>query len=239
MSSFTVLLGPDFSGKSTILSALRTSPGFRVVSYDDADVADSFPAISKLRRLWVSELFERRAVRYSREVVLSVLEAIVLHLRDQALQPTRGGTVVVDSYYYKLLAKCRLTELCDQRTQQHWRSFQQPKQIVYLDVDPMCAWERSERGAGLHSFEHYGAVNLESFVRFQSDLRSAMLEEARGVPIKHVDGNGDAATVLQKVRGILQASATTVEGSSWLPRPNPSTLRPGLELEVAPRLEES
>ncbi|GAA1032781.1 hypothetical protein GCM10009557_32370 [Virgisporangium ochraceum] len=188
VTGFSVVLGPDYAGKSTLISALAAR-GVRCVSYDPGFVRPECSLVDDLRDGFVTRAMPGVDTAYSRDFVLTLLQTSVVYLRDQALDTGRGGPVVVDSYYYKILAKCRLTGLVNDRMFAWWRSFPEPSRVIYLDVDPATAWRRSDNGARLNAFEHYGAVpTWEGFRRFQIDLRRLMVEEIGTVPIHPVDG---------------------------------------------------
>lgn len=123
---FWTLLGPDFAGKSTVLDRLHDDHGWRVVSYDDRYL-EQYPLIARLRQRWIDDAFLWTGERYSPELVLSVLHTIVLHLRDQLARSTGPEPVIVDSYFYKLLAKCRLLGLEHDPTFDLWRLFPRPR----------------------------------------------------------------------------------------------------------------
>lgn len=201
---FWTLLGPDFAGKSTVLDRLHDDHGWRVVSYDDRYLEND-PLIGRLRRHWVDDAFVRAGQRYSPELVLSVLHTIVLHLRDRLAEGAGEDRVIVDSYFYKLLAKCRLLGVRHDPTFDHWRSFPKPRGVLYLDVPPEIAWVRSGHGARLNAFEqHPGTAGPEGFVRLQSQLREAALEEVGDIPVTVVDGSADPDIVLKNVLAVLE-----------------------------------
>jgi thymidylate kinase len=208
MNPFWVVTGPDYAGKSTMLNCLSGEHNWRVVSYDDRYL-DRYPLIRQLRREWVDAAFARVGRRYSAELVLSALHPIVLHLRDELYRTDDTDRVVVDSYYYKLLAKCRLLGVRHQPTFDYWRSFPRPRGVVYLDVAPEVAWARSGYGAKLNVFEHHGAAAgrpgsaQAGFARLQSQLRAAILEEIGDVPVTIVDGEAPADAVLAEVLAVL------------------------------------
>ncbi|MEU3983402.1 hypothetical protein AB0F77_25510 [Streptomyces sp. NPDC026672] len=205
MTGFWTLLGPDFSGKSTVLSRLHTAHDWHVVSYDDRYL-ESAPLIRRLREMWVDDAFVWSGRRYSPELVLAVLHPIVLHLRDELARAAGRERVVVDSYYYKLLSKCALLGVEDSGVFAAWRSFPQPEGVVYLDVSSEVAWERSGRGQRINPFEHFGERPTEAgFTRLQDELRGALLKETSELPLTVVDADAPPEAVLDQVRAALGA----------------------------------
>lgn len=199
MTAFWTLLGPDFAGKSTALARLRDEHGWQVVSHDDRYLADH-PLITKLRNCWIDDALVWTGKRYTPELVLSVMHTVILHQRDELGRQTGPGPVVVDSYYYKQLAACALNGVTHEPTFDYWRSFPQPRGVVYLDVPPEAAWARSGDGDRATAFEFYGdVVDREGFVQFQADMRVRMLAETAGLPVTIVDGTASPDTVLAKI----------------------------------------
>ncbi|MBV2156633.1 hypothetical protein [Kitasatospora sp. SUK 42] len=206
-NGFWTLLGPDFAGKSTVLDRLHDDHGWRVVSYDDRYL-DRYPLIRGLRRSWVDEAFARAGERYSDELVLSVLHPIVLHLRDELARSAGPEPLIVDSYYYKLIAKCRLLGVEHQPIFDQWRSFPRPRGVLYLDVPPEDAWARSGEGLRINAFEHYGTTASEAnFIGLQSELRTAVLAEVADLPLTVIDGTEPPESVMAAVLAGLQATA--------------------------------
>lgn len=179
---FSVLLGPDYAGKSTVLSALAAD-GVRCVSYDREFVEPDWPLVHELRDRFLGTALPHMGAPYSTDFIVTLLQTSAVYLRDQALASGSDRPVVVDSYYYKILAKCVLTGHANESLFAWWRSFPQPRQVIYLDVDPATAWRRSGNGARLNSFEHYGqAPTWEGFRRFQADLGRLLRAEIGAVP---------------------------------------------------------
>ncbi|MFE0027910.1 hypothetical protein [Amycolatopsis sp. NPDC059021] len=178
---FTVLLGTDYAGKTTVLSALSRR-GVRCVSYDAAFVRPDCSLVNDLREGFLAHALRGLGRGYSADFVLSLLQTSVVHLRDEILRADRGSPVLVDSYYYKILAKCVLTGLVNEDIFAWWRTFPRPRRIILLEVDPETAWARSGRGARANGFEYYGDFpTWNGFRRFQADLRQRMVDEVDGV----------------------------------------------------------
>jgi thymidylate kinase len=206
-SEFWTLVGPDSSGKSTVLDLLHREHGWRVVSYDD-EYLDAYPLIRQLRERWVDDAFVWSGRRYSSELVLSALHPIVLHLRDEIARSAGPAPVIVDSYYYKLLAKCTLLGLHHEPTFDIWRSFPQPAGVFWLEVPPALAWRRSGRGDRLNPFEHYGTVpGRAGFTRLQGDLRATVLAEVGDVPVIRVDGRRTPEVLVAVIRRAVERAA--------------------------------
>ncbi|MEV4141643.1 hypothetical protein AB0J72_56990 [Dactylosporangium sp. NPDC049742] len=210
MTDFWVLLGPDFAGKSSALARVRDEVGWQVVSHDDAFV-EAHPLVRTLRGCWVDEALRHAGTRYSAELVLTVLHAVILHQRDELLRRVAAadpdaGPVVMDSYYYKVLAACTLLGVTHEPTFAAWRAMPQPAGVVYLDVPPEVTWQRSGEGARATAFEHYGpAATRDGFVRMQRDLRTAMLAEIRDLPVTVLDATAGPDAVLAKVAAAIGA----------------------------------
>jgi thymidylate kinase len=196
---FTVLLGPDYAGKSSVLRELAGS--CEVVSVDDEFVAEQHAVVRGLKRTLVKEVLPRLDEVYTVDFALSVLQTAVIHLRDRLARCAGNRPVVVDSYYYKILAKCRLLAGDANPVYDWWRSFPRPERIVYLDVDPATAWRRCGAGAATNRLEHYGSVPVfPAFAAFQRNLGEIMLEESRGVPLSVVAEQQGVAVTVAAVR---------------------------------------
>jgi thymidylate kinase len=203
---FWVLLGPDFAGKSTALARLHDECGWQVVSHDDAFLGDH-PLLAKLRRSWVDDGLVWTGKRYTPELVLSVLHAVILHQRDELARQTGTRPIVVDSYYYKVLAACTLLGVEHEPTFGYWRSFAQPTGVLYLDVPPAVTWDRAGQGSRVSAFEYYGYVPTRSgFVRLQTDLRASMLAEVAELAPTVIDGTASQDDVLAKIRSTVGES---------------------------------
>lgn len=200
--TFSVLLGPDYAGKSTVISALAAR-GVQCVSYDQEFVRTDCGLVNELRDRFITRALRSMGTSYSADFVVTLLQAAVIYLRDQIMCADPQRPIVVDSYYYKILAKCVLTGLVNESLFLWWRSFPRPRQVIYLDVDPATAWRRSGEGSRLNLFEHYGDTpTWESFRRFQVDLRRLMAEEIGPIPmevISDADGDGQVIDVLTRV----------------------------------------
>ncbi|MFC6085241.1 hypothetical protein [Sphaerisporangium aureirubrum] len=202
MTEFNVLLGADYAGKSTVLHAL-SARGWNVVASDD----ERFPVLGALRLLWLGEVLPELGCRYSRTMAMAVLNPLIVHLRDQVeLLAANGGPVVVDSYYYKLMAKLQMADLLTLDILSSWLELPRPARVVFLDAEPEHTWERTHNGADLNPLEHYGRrATRASFVRYQRDLREHLLTAAAGVPLTMVDATAGLASMVDEVEAALKA----------------------------------
>jgi thymidylate kinase len=196
---FTVLLGPDYAGKSSALTELAGS--CEVVSVDDEFLGAEHGVVRGLKRTLVKEVLPRLDEVYTVDFAISVLQTAVVHLRDRIAGCAGDRPVVVDSYYYKILAKCRLLGGDANPTYDWWRSFPQPERVIYLDVAPATAWRRCGAGAATNRLEHYGAEPaFPAFAAFQRDLGEVMLEEAGAVPVTVVPERAGVAATVAEIR---------------------------------------
>lgn len=204
MTRFWTVLGGDYAGKSEVLATLRRKTGWPVISYDDPYV-DAHPVVRWLRKFAFFEAYSRVGQPYSAELAFSLLTPIALYLRDEVVRMAAHGPAVVDSYYYKLLAKGIVTGIADEDICALWRSLLQPRPqgVVFLDVAPDVAWKRA--CGSVNPFEYHGTEpTREGFTRFQLDLRSVMLDQIRDLPVVVVDANGPAEDVAADVIAALQ-----------------------------------
>ncbi|HEU5111365.1 MAG TPA: hypothetical protein VFT95_22720, partial [Micromonosporaceae bacterium] len=204
-SGFVVLLGPDYAGKSATMARLAAAPSpWELVSVDDGFVDRGHALISRLRRDLVADVLPSLGSRYSPDFLVGLLQMAVLHLRDRVSAGASTGPLLVDSYYYKILAKCRLAGVPDNPMFAWWRSFPQPRRVVYLDVAPDVAWRRSRNGSAVNRLEHYGErPDRSAFEAFQRDLRPLLLEEIGRVPVSVVAEQDSVAGTARAVREVL------------------------------------
>ncbi|MFI0817982.1 hypothetical protein ACH4TX_17440 [Streptomyces sp. NPDC021098] len=179
---FTVLLGPDYSGKSSVLERLAERGTCTVVSYDETLLDPAYSLIASARDEFIADALRAPAGLYSSDLLLTLVQIAVVHLRDRVVDAPPDRPVIVDSYYFKLLAKCSLLGHGNPSLFSWWRSFPRPDQVIYLEVAPAVAWERSGWGAGTNTMEHYGEKPTEeSFTSFQADLARTIRQEVAGL----------------------------------------------------------
>jgi thymidylate kinase len=202
---FFVLLGPDYAGKSTAMTELANSSWpWRFISVDDSFLSPGHALISRLRRHVVKDALPVLGKEYSFDFAVSLLQTAVVHLRDQIVADDDRRPALVDSYYYKILAKCRLIGSGENPMLTWWRSFPQPRRVLYLDVAPQTAWGRSRAGVLANRLEHYGEYpGWEAFQAFQADLRKMMLDEVRHLPVSIIHERDGIAGTAQDIREVL------------------------------------
>jgi thymidylate kinase len=177
--SFGVLLGPDYAGKSSVLSGLLARSHAYCISYDHDLSEDQHFIVRSLRHAFMNQ--DSASAAFSHELMLSVFHVYMIFLRDRILSCADDKPIIVDSYFYKILSKCVLLRTINEGLFKLWRSLPRPTCVVYLDVDTELAWQRSRAGRNLNRMEYYGREpTRHGFERFQSDLRDLMLNEIVG-----------------------------------------------------------
>jgi thymidylate kinase len=202
---FVVLLGPDYAGKSSTMAELAGSGSpWRLISVDDTFLGPGHALIAQLRRQLVADTLPALGRAYSLDFAASLMQTAVVHLRDQIMAGAGRRPALVDSYYYKVLAKCRLAGSGDNPMFAWWRSFPQPRRVLFLEVAPETAWRRSHVGAKANRLEHYGErPDKAAFETFQSDLRRLMFDEVRHLPLSIIRERSSVARTTQDVREVL------------------------------------
>lgn len=174
------------------------------MSTDEAFLGPGHAFVGELRRGVLGHVLPGLGTTYSPEFLVSLLQTAVVHLRDEV---ARGGDapLLMDSYYYKILAKCRLAGVELNPLYDWWRSFPQPDLVIYLDVSPVTAWHRSGDGAALNALEHFGdRPEWSGFERYQKGLQKLMLEEVERVPLTMVGEQPDVARTASAVLEVLE-----------------------------------
>ncbi|GAA3311269.1 hypothetical protein GCM10020295_80510 [Streptomyces cinereospinus] len=160
--------------------------------------------ITRLRRDLTDHLLPGLGTAYSADFLASVLQTAVVHMRDQVHERDPRVPVLADSYYYKILAKCRMAGVRDTLMYDWWRSFPQPDRVVYLDVSPSSAWWRRGGGAGLNPLEYAGETgDMAGFERYQKELRQLLLEEVCDLPVTELPEQPSVERAVEVVREVL------------------------------------
>lgn len=184
---FYVLLGPDYTGKSTLLQRIKHHPEWLPISYDDGMLDEDFEILNTLKRDFFRSL--AKGCHYSIEFLLAGFQMPVMYLRDRALAGLREENVLVDSYYYKILAKCLLKKIIKPAILDLWRASPAPDRILLLQGDLELQWRRAEQCGRLNPFEYYGdRPTRAGFIAFQRDLSQLLVEEAGAVPVDRIGG---------------------------------------------------
>jgi thymidylate kinase len=196
-----VVVGADHAGKSTVIRALLAR-NYPVISCDDDLLEPPYTVLAKLRQAWGHAMASGQS--FSREFMLTGLQLPLFYMRDEMSRRRGIEPVVMDSYYYKVLAKCRLLRLEISRMTTLWREFPDPDLVIVLAADDEALWQRSGRGKLVNPFEHYGAeVSKDSYLAFQRDLLREIRKETRHLPCCEVDANEDPDVVLQQVQAAV------------------------------------
>ncbi|MFC7883478.1 hypothetical protein ACFUVV_16625 [Streptomyces sp. NPDC057376] len=204
---FFVLLGPDGAGKSSAMTEIAERwPRWRLLSTDSRFVDAEHALIPELRRGVVRDVLPGLGRTYSMDFLTSLLQTAVVHLRDRVEAQDAHTPVLVDSYYYKILAKCRIFGAPHNPMYTWWRSFPQPAGVVFLDVSPETAWRRSRAGELLNPLEYLGETpEWFSFESYQKSLRKLLLEEVRHLPVTVIDQQPDPARAAEAVMEVISA----------------------------------
>ena len=76
--------------------------------------------------------------------------------------------------------------------------------MVFLDVPPETAWQRTRGRGTVNALEHYGPeAGRRQFVEYQSDLRKLMLEEVGQLPVSVIEEKDGVASTARAVEEAL------------------------------------
>lgn len=196
---FFCLLGGDGSGKTTLLNALATRhPDLMTVHWKELSSVTLLPRLfpdlnppETLRRLGPNS----RAAQFC---YLAALEY------EMIVQPAlaAGKTVIVDSYWYKFVAKMRVLDMAAPFLYPVCQSLPSPDRIIFLDTPLELARERKSE---MNFFDCNG--DAANFMTFQEALRRTMLDFVAGLPLTRLDGRASIDDLLDRVAEICVAAA--------------------------------
>jgi thymidylate kinase len=188
---FLVLVGIDGSGKSTALDQL-SRPGLVVRRWQDlrshevaASLAPDAPTDIK-----------NRATPLARAMFIGGhLVAQYEYLVRPQLEAS--SSVLLDSYYYKLVAKERLFGVADPSLERLCRELPQPDGVVLLEVPAATSYGR--KAGKLSPYEYRGEATRGSYIAFQELLAASLRKQLRSVRHERVDAAAPADVVLERV----------------------------------------
>jgi thymidylate kinase len=195
---FIVLVGIDGSGKTTLLDAMSRA-GVHTTSWHDLRAHD-VPAMlapdaptavkSRLTPLARSMFIGGHLVAQYEYLVRPTLE--------------QGTDVVLDSYYYKLLAKERQLGLAHPSLEALCDELPRPDALILIDTPPETSWSRKKDA--LSSYEYFGPVPSEaSYLRFQRGIAEALHTAALSMPSVLLDGCTEPDDLLLDALGAVAA----------------------------------
>ncbi|WP_199865464.1 hypothetical protein [Frankia torreyi] len=175
-------------------------PELRLLSIDRSFLEPRHALITKLREQLVNDAAAPGGA-YSVDFLAAMMQTGVVFLRDRLLELPSRPPVLMDSYYYKILAKCRLAGLSDHPMFGWWRAFPRPRGVILLDTPVAEAWRRSAADRAPNPLEYHGdRPDRAAFVAYQEDLRRLLLEEVGGLPLRMVTEHVDPRSTAEAVR---------------------------------------
>ncbi len=202
---FSVLLGGDFTGKTTLLKHLSAGSGEVIcLTHENVILNDNSGTLRHLMAVFNTHA-KNYSHQFSADFVTTCFHLYLVALRDLITRTEGDAQLVVDSYYYKILAKCQLCGWGNEYFFSAWRGFPKPAHVFMLDTSPETAWERARQLNGIHALESYSAdpSDAQSFYRFQEDMYHCMKREVGDTPSTVISGTHDvdatAAIILQTI----------------------------------------
>jgi thymidylate kinase len=197
MNPFFVLIGGDGAGKSTALGELSQRAEIEVVSLESLAASSRYDFVATARRVLFDKVL---AGKYTDQLKLSCLHLTVMCLHDAVSRARLERPVLVDGYYYKLLAKAMVFGFADPALVAAWRALPRPTRVVHLAIDPERAFDRIGRAEKINALEHAGDVpSREAFVRFQRRMITCMLDEVSGIELVEVPAAIPAGEVAARI----------------------------------------
>jgi thymidylate kinase len=202
---FIVVAGIDGCGKSTLLSRVHIHG---LVSCSWCDLRD----FETLRPL------APRCPTGVKQGLPSLSRAMFVggHLVGQyeyLVRPrlAEGWNVVLDSYYYKAIAKEELYGVCHRSLRELCWELPEPDCVIFVDVDPATSYARKK--GRLSPYEYFSVPSAHDYIDFQSRLRDKILERIAGVPtVYRVDGEEEPGQLLLRVEELLRSHLRSTGG---------------------------
>jgi thymidylate kinase len=199
--SFLVLVGIDGSGKSSVIADLRVE-GLATTAWKELRNHE----LPQMLAPDVPTQIKNRLSPLSRSMFIG---GHVVAQYEYLVRPslTQGIDVLLDSYYFKLLAKETLFHTLHQSFTELCEELPPPDCVIFLDVSPDVSFDR-KKGA-LSPYEYFDAPGRANFIRFQSQLRDHILLQLSHAPlVKVIDGNLALDVVVRGVTHVIQEFLT-------------------------------
>lgn len=201
-----VLLGHDGAGKSTVLREIqRERPEWLCTSLDPEDFLP-IPGIDlRPPPSWHPRETALALQPMSRSAFLLLILSIVTEYNViPAL--AAGSTVVVDSYYYRLLAKEAVLNPVGYALIKHASEIlPKPNLILEIIVQTDLAYSRKKT---LTRLEYAGDSSQTGFARFQETVRKRVQQLCVGVPTREVDGERAVRAIAEDVVDLIESGAS-------------------------------
>lgn len=214
LGPFLVVEGIDGAGKSTVCRIVAERlRGF--VAMSNKSICDEPDwAVDTMHRL-AGLIWPRTDTDYDHLLPaaywLHLQAAWYAVLSDLVITPRRKGgqSIVVDGWYYKLVAKLALRGFNRAQLDRAFEHVAQPDQVALLSVQPDVVWDRPRdfrlTELGLHHPDEYPELGRESFIDYQTRIAAELAELARRhgwtvVPVTSTDTpQATAATIVRLV----------------------------------------
>lgn len=207
---FLVLLGIDGSGKSTLLSSLSV-PGLVTTSWRElrshevpATLAPDAPTRIKNRIPSLS-----RAMFIGGHLVAQYEYLVRPALED-------GANVLLDSYYFKLLAKERLFGTVDPALEALCVELPAPDAVIYVEVPAPQSYRR--KNGVLSPYEYRGSECQADYVAFQDELANEMRRLLEDIPTVVVDGTASEQELLHETESAAEGLLARTPGGGYVGR---------------------
>lgn len=198
-----VLLGHDGSGKSTVLRKLAVlEPCWTCTSADPEELRVDSSLISTI---WGGTGHPREYALILKNRARSLFFGLTVMIEEEhVICPALsiGHIVVVDSYFYRFLAKeMVLNPDGSQILNSLINEFHTPDLVLFLDVQPDICFQRKQ---ALSRFEYVGRPDFAGFKLLQESTQGHMRKLTRGIPIATVEGNRSIDAVTENVHNTIR-----------------------------------
>ncbi|MEO3809588.1 hypothetical protein ABGB17_11360 [Sphaerisporangium sp. B11E5] len=196
---FMVLAGIDGSGKSSVLSRLDVH-GLLTTNWCELRGHQETAALAPRNPTGV----KNRLPPLSRAMFIG---GHLVAQYEQLVRPSveAGHSVLLDSYYYKVLAKELVLRASHPSLAELCAELPEPDCVIFVDVPPQVSFRRKD--GRVSSYERFMRDSPhQDYVTFQSMVRDIIMRRVTEVPDHHiVDGDKPLSEVLESVRAIAES----------------------------------
>lgn len=181
-AKFGVLVGIDGSGKTTLLKQLS---GNNVPTENWTNLR-SYPDPLVLAPESPTEIRQRLSPLTRAMFIGGLLIAEYEYLVRPKLK--QNNSVLLDSYYFKLLAKESIYQKVDPVFYNLCDELPRPDIVFFLEMDPREAYKRKIMHAPLSPYEYTNAGTDEDFVNFQTRLIELIESFLKNIQTVRING---------------------------------------------------